>query len=468
MTQLQDPSSKALSDELVALRREVATLQQGSRAIQILQGMINDGHIAPESITAEKLASLIVLASKIAIGGETGARLEIDETGITQYASDNDPTMRIGQNPQGGNYLTIVDPDDPSKSLASISDQGIMSATGFTITDNLVYGGNEIGDLFDALPKGVVARGELHNATAGTVTEIGIMELQFTAKPGRIYRIHGSGFNLRPVDMAESDGGFIVRYTTNNTRPTVSSPVLIGFHGNSYSGLFTQSQSATVPIRLLFTCWSDGTFSVYNDSTAGQVGDNGLQVWVEDMGKWISNTGVSSTGGGGGTAPVEDRSAQWVCNWSRSFYASGLRHINGEMYQGYYDAASGDQYSCFGFDDANIRSTISGSTINRVLLWLYAHHWYWNSGGYARIRTHNSGPTNVYPGVSISRWVQHLNKPGGLWITLDTTVGNEFRDNLTKGFALDARDVPRNLLDYGRFDGVGWPYLPILQIDYRK
>jgi hypothetical protein len=78
MGNLPDPTARELGRELVQLRNEIDALKQGMRAVRILEGMINEGHIAVGAITAEKLAATLILASKIIAGNPVGARFEID------------------------------------------------------------------------------------------------------------------------------------------------------------------------------------------------------------------------------------------------------------------------------------------------------------------------------------------------------------------------------------------------------
>jgi len=459
----------------VITAREMAALSIVAEHINT--NAINAGHLQAGIIDADKLAAMLVLATRIILGNPIGARLEIDATGLDQFDDAGSRTMQFGANPSGGNFLTIVDPLTGG-SLAAITDNGVMTAQSFLVAGSLSYQGDELETRLSALPKGMLAWGtrSIGDFTTGMT---GIMELEVSAEPYRVYRISHSACFVEPAApgaQPTAQGEMRLHYTLDGSRPTTSSRVL-GTTGRSapgdYGGLmsnFGQVQTGATPVRIRVLLTYQSHFGQSTRFITGGY-DNGLLFWIEDVGPTVQLGGVSSTGGGTGTTATTTYVREYPATWSRSWNNGGaaVRFSNGELVQGYYnDGVNGDQMAAFGFDDATIRNALSGGTITAVDLFLYAHHWYWNSGGYVRIRTHNSAATDIYPAVSATVDSEPMGKPEGKWIRLPNSVGDGFRNGTVRGFALDSRDVARDLVNYGRFDGIGWGSPPKLRITYRN
>lgn len=452
------------------------------RALSILAEHINAnaieaGHLQAGLIDADKLAATLVLATRIILGDPTAARMELDDTGLDQFDESGARTLQFGADPAGGNFLTILDPANPSAALASIADNGVITAQSFVVAGSLGYQGGELSEQFDTLPKGVLTWGS--RATGDFTTGMtGIGELEVMCEPNRIYRIGHSACFVEPASLGSqptTQGEMRLHYTLDGSRPTTSSAVL-GTTGRSapgdYGGLmanFGQVITSDTGVRLRVLITYQSHFGLSSRFITGGY-DNGLLFWIEDMGENIPAGGVPSSGGGTGTSATAAYVRTWNATWSRSWSNGGatVRYANGELVQGYYnDGVSGDQVSAVGFDDADIRTALTNATIDKVELYLYAHHWYWNSGGQPRIRTHNTTESDTYPSVSGTIANPTMGKPEGRWVTLPTSVGNGLKAGTVRGFAFDARDVARNLLNYGRFDGIGWGSPPRLRISFR-
>lgn len=434
------------------------------------------GQLAAGVVGAEQLAAEIVLASRIILGDPNAERLEIDENGIAQYAATGSETLRIGAGPTTTSFLTIVDPTEPDRALASINSDGIITAQGFSVNGDLNVGGEPVQTLIDQRSRGMVGWAQVPpmsgpDLTIHSTTEQGIAELAWTLFPGRMYAWHTNGVVARgaPCDLR-------ARWEAGGGTPTISSPLATvaatpegmsgSLHGCINGDDFTTDEENGIIYRQLISIVTLSGAVAWAETW----GTSKFQFWAEDIGPSRAPTGHASSGGGATAPPPVRRTTTWHCTWSGSWRGDGsLRHGNGgDMVQGYYDSFNGDNHAAFGFDDANIRATIAGATIHDVGIYLYAKHWYYNSGGWARIRSHNGGPTGTYPAVSGTRWAVHMGKPQGLWISLGAGVGYELMNGSTRGFALDARDVARNLVDYGKFDGQGQAGHPILAIDYTK
>src|SRR5690606_2069491 len=85
---------------------------------------------------------------------------------------------------------------------------------------------------------------------------------------------------------------------------------------------------------------------------------------------------------------------------SNAFQGDGDNRGTTELYQGYYSSTNGNQFSLIAFDDAQIRSDLSGATIIKVELYLRNRHFYRNAGGDALIGTHNQSSVSGDHSVS--------------------------------------------------------------------
>lgn len=185
-------------------------------------------------------------------------------------------------------------------------------------------------------------------------------------------------------------------------------------------------------------------------------------------------TSKKTTGTTVADSPLTTYTDTFTANWSRSYTGSGVAATwhGTDCYQGVVDGGNGNYRSLIGFDDEKIRSKTSGADIVSCEVFLYFEHWYNNSGGTAVIGTHNydNRPTtwsnsNVNQDrVRSSGWP----KPGGRWVNLGETIGNNFRTGTAKGIALGPGPSSGHVY-YGRALGsTEGNRTPVLRIKYRK
>src|SRR5581483_6179049 len=143
---------------------------------------------------------------------------------------------------------------------------------------------------------------------------------------------------------------------------------------------------------------------------------------------------------------------------------------NGHMFQGQYSSTNGNQFSLFTLPYTTIQSDLSGSTINKVEVYLNNLHWYNNSGGTAVIGTHTYGTVtgaadyaNVNPDISES----HYDLGQAKWVTVSNSIGSALRDNTAKGIAL-GKGPSTSKTYYGYFSGFGQSGAPKVRITYTK
>lgn len=171
----------------------------------------------------------------------------------------------------------------------------------------------------------------------------------------------------------------------------------------------------------------------------------------------------------------------WEATWTQGYWGSGASKPNyrlsvaNRLMQGRYgepwsqEWEGGIQGGMMGFDDNDIRNSLSGAAIEKVELYLHSQHWWYYAGGTAIIGCHNA---RGWQG-----WFQEINynvarqryttRDQGFWITLPNWVGDNFRDNKLAGITTHANSS--DPWYYGYFHGTndGWKK-PKLRITYRK
>ncbi|MDD3523681.1 MAG: chitobiase/beta-hexosaminidase C-terminal domain-containing protein [Candidatus Cloacimonetes bacterium] len=435
----------------------------------IAANAINAGHLQAGIITADKLAAIIVLAGQVIVGDPEASRLVLDAAGLTQYDEDGNIVTQFGANPMGGNFLTIVDPEQTQTALASISSTGDIACQDLTVGGKLILNGLEASVEFDNRPKGVVAVGQLYySAEYWTNSEQGFFEMEIPTEPGRMYRVMSNMLSDDDPDAA-GEAELLIRYTTDGSRPTVTSPIqTASFRRNKFGGhsfMFVISGSDVTSNRFRFLVTMHAITSVYHRPWT--LGDNGWVVLAEDIGRIIQQSAIKSIGGGGGSPPPPPTATyvkQWPAVWTACWGQLGSAVPN-DILQGFYLTHN---FTMLGFDDPDIRSVLSGATINAIAVYLTSYHWYSSAGGYVRLGTHNvTGFPGSYSNTGLNRVQEHMNKPDSKWIMLPNAIGNELRDNTNKGLVIDhAGDTSLNF--YGRFRAAGQPGGPVLSITYTK
>ena len=170
----------------------------------------------------------------------------------------------------------------------------------------------------------------------------------------------------------------------------------------------------------------------------------------------------------------------WEASSSRCYKGDGSENsfVAPEIAQGYFDSTNGNQRSIVLFTASNstgdesgvsITSALSGASIKKVEVWLYADHWYSFAGGTARLGYYNGTSlpgsfSGGSPYVSVNDW-----KPNtGRWVSLNHAG---FIANLLDGSARGITVGPgvgSSRTYYGRFDGAGDSRPPKLRIVYSK
>lgn len=441
------------------------------------------------AVQAQHLQAELALISKIIAGDPAGTHAEMSYEGFKVFADDpNDgvpnEAVRMGV-AATDDYFSISRSDGTV--AASISVDGVGSFS--ELNSNLFYyKGNELTTILDELPQGIVAGGQAdygsynspEAAYIGSNSYYGIISTGWDARPNRTYRV---SFRT-PFWVAAQAGGEVQWFM--NFRAVSQGDTSIPTIANTGTwDNFIRTYSAA-------GAWEKDIYTAHINTDAGFIGQQ-IQVivggWhgpsgaaghvqifgkaemiVEDIGN-NSNISPAIRNSGGGSqfdgdpvppAPVtQTYTRQWGAYDSRSYTgANAFYNWNtGQMFQGLSPAGYGNLKSIAVFGD--MTGELAGATIHYVRVYFNFNHWYYNSGGTARIGVHahtglpgsfgSVGPLSVISGG----WP----KPGARWVELSSSHWDWFRTGAARGVYLEGD---------GSYGTYGYADRPTIEIRYTK
>lgn len=155
-------------------------------------------------------------------------------------------------------------------------------------------------------------------------------------------------------------------------------------------------------------------------------------------------------------APIKQYIKTWDASWWATYWVGNGNGINSGMKspkvaQGKPPGVGYLQRGAIGFP--SMTGTLSGSTIKKVEVYVYAAHWYSSAGGTLEIGTHGhtSKPTTMSEDLVTNRKSQSLKKPEGRWVTLPSTVHAGVLSGSVRG--IQAYTTSTSLSKYGYLDG---------------
>jgi hypothetical protein len=449
-------------------------------AIQIAANAVTANHIAANSITASKLESNLILATKIIAGDPNGTFAQMSNEGFRVYADADDPAapsqevVRLGV--AGTNdYFAITKVDG---SLAATIDQdGKISGSQVNANDTFYYKGNELTELLNKFPRGPLYKAELSTDVDNITSRYGLMEAEFTTDGSDRQIELAMGVKFFPTAQ-NSEVYFWVTYTTDGTAPTINSTEIFSAGmGNLSTTAFdfkyyqhtirptTMNVILATPgkrVRLLF-----GVTRGAGDTLRPRAGLNSF-FYVNDIGPGIPHTPSFNPGGGSNPTPPPPVPARntytkqyGAVRW-QSWDGNNNAYNNNTsvMYQGLSPAGWGNLKSMANMADWT--GDISGSDINNIRVYFNFSHWYYNSGGTARIgvsdHTGLPYPFNWGTGgvVAVSGgWP----KPGARWVDIPSDQWNNFKIGKWRSIVLEGDG------SYGTY-GIADP--PVVEITYTK
>ncbi|MFJ1837833.1 hypothetical protein ACIOJ9_28685 [Streptomyces sp. NPDC088175] len=438
---------------------QIVTVPAGASQISVRVGYdATDAPAAAGSICFDNLELRPLLA-----GPGSGARAEVSPIGLRLYDEEGEEAVSLVTGMP--NYLTLR---TAGTAVATIDQSGNAGFGDLAVAGTLTIGGDPIDAFVGTAPRGLVAVGyQEASVTAGT-TDYGFVELSFDADTTRMYRVILNCY----ADPSASGGELVIALKDGGaSTPKIASPqIQSAFFPMTGAGAqrvhmetIRAGRDFGAGLHRLLT-----TFRVQSGPTGQTVRLYGASnhpglMYIEDIGPYVSPTGVYNTGGGTTTPPKKTYTKTYTASWSGSYAnRSGYNSYYGnQCMQGYYSANNGMQSSLIGFPAA-LTTDLGGASIQKVELYLYFAHWYYNAGGKAVIKAHKhaSRPSTFSSdseGKTIS-WGKNVGK----WVDL-TSV---FDSTTWKGVALDPNN--KALDYYGRAMGVGETYPPKLRVTYVK
>lgn len=456
-----------------------------------------------DSITAGKITTGTLQAgATITVGDPAGSHTEIGQGAVRIMRPDSDGVVSPAINMGGAtrDVVQIVDPDTGA-TLAGLGDDGSVVGQS-VVADALTVRGAKIGDPYDPddllwnFTRGAVGYEPTVTTDAAGNARFGVVEASAQVQGGRLYRVVFYATMHQRNDGSNQTSYVGMFRTLDGSAPTINSAVLhsasVIFPLLGNVTMLTYSQAYVdvgadpglwYTLRVLATihrAGSDGTVAVLNNASTKP------SLVIEDCGpQGQSFLGQGQVSGGGGTpaattanptpvpvpAPVRetrDYVKTYDCTWGRTWRASGsLRtDVGSDLLQG-QAATSGstNNYAMMGFP-AQIASDLAGATVSKIELYMYAHHW-WGQSGSAVIGTHGQV---AYP-ASFSYSGQHIvsgwKRGEGRWVTLPREWHAGFKSGANRGVSLGGNtgDSP---LFYAKFYGYATPRGPRMRVSYTK
>lgn len=445
------------------------------------------------SITAGKITTgTLAAATTITTGDPNGTHTVLGQSSLQVWRPDGDgvpqPTISIGGADR--DVLLITDPTTGA-TVAGFDGEGGGSAQTF-YTNWLNVNGQSLGDpdqiddILYPFPKGQRAVFQFPSGTYPTAnTELGVGEVIWDMQPRRLYKVVFDG------NILASTAGSLFRlflrfsggadpYSTAPTPTITSSQLTMGYFQNSAGGghvrchiegfIGTGSTGREGRVLLSLQRITGGYPSMY--------WDGGSYLYVDDVGLYANavggtwnNDGQLNTGGGTphtgststpGSTVKKTYTKTYNASWSRNWRNGSVN--DNEVRQGYYSAR---YYGAVGFP-SQVQADLSGATITKMELYLYANHWYNNSGGTAVIGNHGStSAPSSFPSGSATFNKSWSTKSGGQWVTIPSSWWTYWTTGAHRGFTLgDGASTSTSY--YGRFNGVGMSYAPKLRVTYQK
>lgn len=393
----------------------------------------------------------------------SGPTTEISPKGLKIWyekpASMSDQAdIDLGVESQG---LTIRDANNVA--VASITSSGVttkksMSTPALEVSEQLTYRGNDLG-----LESGarMVARADygLPGQTIPVGGNIDVRQLTFRAKPGRSYRVHALGPLVNLGGIAGNYGSAKIKVGYGSTIPsynTTAEATTVVFFNCGYNTFhstwyYYNTKTYEENVTILYNIAAGPSNTAVTHGTYKWV-----RIVVEDIGPTalVSDQGVAPTNSSSGTTtPVlQTYTVEDALEWGNSYVGAGTdyNYNNHLLYQGQYLSNNGILKSMIGIKDA-MRTAISGATINKVELFLYAAHWYYNSGGKALVGVHgidNQPSTFSHTANSVD---VSFAKGESKWVTIASAHFAGFGTGTYKGFTLGGW-ANTDKLYYGYFD----------------
>lgn len=423
-------------------------------------------------------AGQIAAGQRIVAGETTGTHAEMAADGFRVYRDDPfdgvpDVVGRMGTSGDfaGGGA------DVNGRLTWSIDDTGAMNGRTANFREDIVVNGRSLTDLLSSGSTGrQVGRYAtpiygMEPGTGGIRSEIGVAQFTFPVVAGRNYLIRCDG----PTWYANNGGEVVLRLRRRIGTPTENTPVYVSdiqfgqwFKSGMVNGMWQTGIGGPLVNTLVADVTGNCTVLVSLECKNGDVAKipDGTFVIFEayDMGPQSQpGTAGQQTNGGGqlylGAPPPAPPTPMTQRVWesapagSETFRGTGVIRTDtaGSIVQGWDPSGfNGDGKGYMWWNLPNITGTV-----DRVELYLYSSHWYYNSGGTAIVNWTASGGGVGFPGkAGADQFIGGFPKPGGKWFDLPADWRATLRTGATpyrfRGITLGPSGGS-NLAYYGRF-----------------
>ena len=435
-------------NQLVALAIAGATAEFQEAFIQNLR---SNGAVMEEAVIGDLAANIIT--SGLFRTAASGQRLEIDSNGLIMWGVDPDGVeyemVRLG--PNGVNLLTIGD--------TTVAPDGIQSPS--AAFEQLSVGGEGLQEVLARYPRGMRAWGQLVGSSqydSNTTIMARRGELQTTLEPNRLYRMRLSehlvevsgGVNTNIVEELRYTYDAVPVNIQNTPDPGTyrgvfaRNPVFAGSATNVNGMEFLLNTGDWAGERTFWLMWLMRTENAGRPVKVLATSFYSPIMSIEDLGPAQSDILKRWNDGNGGEA---QDTAPTVRRFTKVYTATGFGGdtSGGDVVQGQY-ASYGNRSG--GWTFPSMTGDLAGATIERIRVFLYANHWYYNAGGTASIRaTNGSHKGHTGPVVTSAGWPRNA----GRWVTLPASMHDGFKAGTYKGIGVQTSNT--SLTYYGRFAG---------------
>lgn len=415
-----------------------------------------------------------------ALSGDTCFVMQVDVDKTTYGSVEREiPIWQLGTG-TNDNFFAVNRPGHADEILAAISAQGdisgrdITASRDFHVGEDLYIGSEHIDEYLDHRARGIVEWANVQTDWQFGGGEMMHYEIAADLVAGRMYKLSAYA-RLDDVAITDNDPVVRIRYTTDGSQPGLSTSTVLattrvpmGSKLNNVVGSFSIIRIYYPNVDQRFRC-----VFTYDTESGGPAKILDAQYILEDVGPYIPTRAVARqdayvspsdptpTDQGSGSNSEKEYTKTWTASWSASYEDRNgyISYYGSQVRQGYFSSTWGIQAALVGFD---LGSTLTGATIKKVEIYLYASHWYYNSGGTAVIRTHGlSSRPSTFSSESGAKKVAF--KVGqGKWVNITSIFENNDR-----GIALDPGNTT-NREYYGRFHGAKESNKPKLRITYTK
>lgn len=349
------------------------------------------------NLSADKITTGSLNASeKIIAGPSSGTHAEMSGTGFRVFAEDpvdNVPNEVVRMGTETNDFIGVV--SATGELLASMDDSGGINGQYLNISHDPVFQGMPLSQTISQVGGAVVARysGSLGTDLTPVTTEIGLAEVNAVLDKTRVYEIsyryHWMGSSADEENITAFKYEFAPEADPENCpTPTIDSTNQVTSIVQS-TGLINRAEAMQGSMLFEPTETSRHRFlmTARRGASSGSInvrGNRDMEFWIKDIGPKPPIVGNLSRGGGalsGGTAtaapaPKKQYYVDLAPVGSRAWNGSGgIIATNGDVYQGYH-SSNGNTSGMFWYNLPNITGTV-----DRVDVYMYFRHWYFNSGG---------------------------------------------------------------------------------------